>query len=65
MLIRTHHIHFGRKLNKIIYEIMSYGGVNSLNLSEEEYEIYKYIDNGIYEITWIDEFSSYLTNNNS
>ena len=59
--IRTHHKHFGRKLKKIIYEIMSYGGVNSLNLSEDEYEIYKYIDNGIYEIIWIDESSPYLT----
>ena len=45
--IRTHHKHFGRKLKKIISEIMSCGGVNALNLSEEEYEIYKYIDNGI------------------
>ena len=59
--IRTHHKHFGRKLKKIIYEIMSYGGVNSLNLSEDEYEIYKYIDNGIYEIVWMDESSPYLT----
>ena len=40
---------------------MSYGGVNSLNLSEDEYEIYKYIDNGIYEIVWMDESSPYLT----
>ena len=59
--IRTHHKHFGRKLKKIISEIMSCGGVNALNLSEEEYEIYKYIDNGIYEIIWIDESSPYLT----
>lgn len=59
--IRTHHKHFGRKLKKIINEIMSYGGVNSLNLSEDEYEIYKYINNGIYEIIWIDESNPYLT----
>ena len=59
--IRTHHKHFGRKLKKIIHEIMSFGGVNSVNLSEDEYEIYKYIDNGIYEIIWIDESSPYLT----
>lgn len=59
--IRTHHKHFGRKLKKIIYEIMSYGGVNSVNLTEEEYEIYKYINNGIYEVIEIDETSPYLT----
>ncbi len=59
--IRTHHKHFGRKLKKIIGEIMSYGGVEFANLTEDEYELYKYIDNGIYEIIWIDENSPYLT----
>ena len=59
--IRTHHKHFGRKLKKIIGEIMSYGGINAAKLSEEEYELYKYIDNGIYEVIWIDESNPYLT----
>lgn len=59
--IRTHHKHFGRKLKKIIGEIMSYGGIEFANLTEDEYELYKYIDNGIYEIIWIDENSPYLT----
>lgn len=59
--IRTHHKHFGRKLKKIIGEIMSYGGIEAANLSEDEYELYKYIDNGIYEVIWIDEDSPYLT----
>lgn len=59
--IRTHHKHFGRKLKKIINEIMSSGGFDSINLTEEEYDIYKYIDNGIYEVVWIDENSPYLT----
>ena len=59
--IRTYHKRFGRKLKKIIYDIMSFGDVNSLSLSEDEYEIYKYIDNGIYEIVWIDESNPYLT----
>lgn len=59
--IRSYHKRFGRKLKKIIYDIMSFGDVNSLSLSEDEYEIYKYIDNGIYEIVWIDESNPYLT----
>ena len=59
--IRTHHKHFGRKLKKIINEIMSYGCIEYANLSDEEYELFKYIDNGIYEVIWIDESSPYLT----
>ena len=40
---------------------MSYGSIEFANLSEDEYELYKYIDNGIYEVIWIDESSPYLT----
>lgn len=59
--IRNYHKRFGRKLKKIIYDIMSFDDVNSLSFSEDEYEIYKYIDNGIYKIIWIDESNPYLT----
>ena len=52
--IRSHHKHFGRKLKKIIREVMSYGEINIADLNQEEYDIYKYIENGIYEVIKIE-----------
>lgn len=52
--IRSHHKHFGRKLKKIIREVMTYDKINVADLSQEEYDIYKYIENGIYEVIKIE-----------
>lgn len=52
--IRSQHKHFGRKLKKIIREIMTYDEINIADLNQEEYDIYKYIENGIYEVIKIE-----------